>query len=213
MAKPPFKPSNEEVKAAFQNSMFYEIAFTFGVPAHDPLDYAHWEMINFTRMADARLLYYFFEKTREGTRDPDVLAADFGYPAHGIALATEDRDRLNKDLLHFSHERLRHSRETKPWPNSILGNLLDPVLGFMRHIRENRPDLFDSIEERVNWSRLLELIEAGRELRIRVLADVDNRPRYDFHLGLPLPSGKPVLTQFIPSSVIVPGPGTSTTGN
>jgi hypothetical protein len=211
MPKPSFTPSDEQVKGAFRNSMFYEIAFTFGVPAHDPLDYSHWEMINFTRMAHARLLYDFLETKKAERRIDDVLAEDYGYPAEAIELPADDRLRLNKDLLHFSYKRLRHSPESKPWPNSILGNLFDPVLGFMTHIRDNQPDFFDSIEERMNWSRLHQLLETGRELRIRVSADVDRWPRYDFQLGPRLPSGKPVLTQFIPSSVSVPPPGTGTT--
>jgi hypothetical protein len=166
---------------------------------------------NFTRMAHARLLYDYLETEKAERRMDDVLAEDYGYPAQAIELPADDRLRLNKDLLHFSYKRLRHSPESKPWPNSILGNLFDPVLGFMTHIRDNRPDLFDSIEERMNWSRLHGLLETGRELRIRVSADVDYRPRYDFHLGLRLPSGKPVLTHFVPSSVSVPPPCTGTT--
>jgi hypothetical protein len=79
MAKMPFTPSAEEAKAAFQSSMFYESAFTFGVPAYDPMDYSQWEMINFTRMAHARLLYEFLEKSSEARHKKDVLVADYGY--------------------------------------------------------------------------------------------------------------------------------------
>ena len=41
--------------------MLYKIVYTFGVPQHDPYDYRLWEMINFTRMAHARILYAFLE--------------------------------------------------------------------------------------------------------------------------------------------------------
>jgi hypothetical protein len=202
MAKTKFIPSEAKKKAAFRNSMFYEIVFTFGVPAHDPLDYSHWEMINFTRMAHARLLYDFLEKNDEQRYKDDVLAVDYGYPAQTIELSEDDRARLNKDLFHLSYDRLRHSPETKPWPNSILSNLLAPVLGFMKHIRDARADMFETEDERVAWSYLICLLESGRELRIKVLADVDNRPRYTFDLGPPLPSGKPVLTRFVTTSML-----------
>jgi hypothetical protein len=185
--------------------MFYEIVFTFGVPAHDPLDYSHWEMINFTRMAHARLLYDFLEKTDERRRKPDVLAVDFGYSAQRTALSNKDRDRLNKDLLHFSYDRLRHTRETKPWPDSILSNLLDPILGFMKYIRDKRDDLFQTQAERDDWCGLIRLLEAGREVCIRVLADVDGRLQYHFQLGRELPSGKPGLTQSVASTVLTLG--------
>ena len=33
-------PTREQIAQVFQGSMFYEIIFTFGVPYHDPYDYA-----------------------------------------------------------------------------------------------------------------------------------------------------------------------------
>jgi hypothetical protein len=130
------------------------------------------------------------------------LAVDFGYAAQRTALSNDDRDRLNKDLLHYSYDRLRHTPETKPWPDSILSNLLDPVLEFMRYVRDEKNDLLGSEEERDNWCHLIRLLEFGRELRIRVSSGVDRVPRYEFDLGPPLPSGKPVLTQHIASPVM-----------
>ncbi len=203
MAKTPFRPTAEQAKAAFQSSMLYEIVFTFGVPAYDPMDYSQWEVINFTRMAHARLLYDFLEKTKEERHKKDVLAVDYGYPAQTIALPIEDRDKLNHDLLHFSYERLRHTAASKPWPNSILSNLLDPVLGFMRYIRDEKPDLFGTMAERDRWCYLIRLLESGRELRIGVVTQLDRSLRYGFDLGLLLPDGKPVLTPTTPSSLMM----------
>jgi hypothetical protein len=207
MAKMPFTPSAEEAKSAFQNSMFYEIAVTFGVPTHDPTDYSQWELINFTRMAHARLLYDFLEKGNDERHKKDVLAVDYGYPSQTIALSDDDRDRLNQDLLHFSYERLRHTPETKRWPSSILGNLLDPVLGFMRYVREQRKDLFDTCVAWDRWRYLIQLFESGRELRIKVVAELNHGLRYDFGLGLALPGGKPILTPIIPCSLMMPDTG------
>ena len=117
-------------KAAFQNSMLYEIVYAFGVPQHDPHDYCLWEMINFTRMAHVRILYAFLETAVQCPFKDDVLAVDFGYPPQTITLPADARERLNKDLFHFSYKRLRHDAESKKWPNSIIGSLLEPVLEF-----------------------------------------------------------------------------------
>jgi hypothetical protein len=166
MAKTTFVPSPAQTKELFRNSIWYEIVYTFGVPEHDPRDYCQWEMINYSRLAHARVLYDFLQTPKADRHLDDVVVEDFRYPVQAVTLPPADRDRLNKDLLHLSYGRVRHTRKTKPWPSSILSNLLDPVLGFMRHIRDSRQDLFDGQEEAI-WSDLIEKLRAGANYALR----------------------------------------------
>lgn len=196
-ARPPKVWSDDQKKAAFQNSMLYEIVYTFGVPQHDPHDYCLWEMINFSRMGHARVLYAFLETPTERRLGDDVLAADFGFPAKRIELADDDRVRLNKDLFHFSYQRLRHDAESKKWPNSIIGSLLEPVLAFMRYIETNRSELFANERAKKDWSDLIGFLASGRELIIRHCKGQDLVEGMSCGLGEPLPDGKPRLTQWL----------------
>ena len=190
-------PPYEIKKKAFQDSMLYEIVYTFGVPQHDPYDYCLWEMINFSRMGHARVLYAFLETHQEHRLGDDLLAADFGYPVKRIDLAPDDRKRLNKDLFHFSQKRIRHTPETKPWPHSIIGSLLEPVLAFMRYIEAEQPDLFPNAEAQQVWSDVIRLLASGRELIIRHCRDQNGGDIRCYGLGEPLPDGKPRLTQWV----------------
>lgn len=197
MAKDTLNPTPAQIRAIFRNSMSYEILFTFGVPRHDPYDYCHWETVNFTRMAHARILYDFLEGTKENRNKDDVVAEDFGFCARSIALPADDRDRLNKDLFHLSFSRLRHTPESKRWPSSILSNLLAPTLEFMKFISDCRKDLFDSSTDLNDWDKLTEMLSSGCVLQIKSVAEIDGRPLYELSLGPPLPQGKPVLSQHL----------------
>jgi hypothetical protein len=195
MVREPYEPTEEDKRAAFKNSMWYEIVYTFGIPTHDHCDYCHWETVNFTRLAHARVLYAFLETEKQKRLGDDVLAEDYGYKATPIALSDENRVRLNKDLFHFSYKRLRHTPESKRWPDSILSNLHKPVLDFMKHIKDNKPELFGSPEESKAWSDLIDMLESGSELHIRSWSEPDGITRYQLAPGPPLPNGKPVLTR------------------
>jgi hypothetical protein len=196
---PPFVPTRDQIVDVFNNSLFYEILFTFGVPVHDPSDYCHWEAINFSRMAHARLLYDFLETpTSERSKD-DVLAEDFGYPAAPIALSKDDRKRLNKDLMHLTYSRLRHTPLTRPWPDSILANLQDPVLGFMNHAKRDR-GLFPSENDVRGWDELIRRLRSGKQLLIRSTVDSAKRPTYQLDSGSDLPNGKAALTKLVLAS-------------
>jgi hypothetical protein len=189
-------PSPEVATQAFQNSMFYEIVFTFGVPDHDCSDYAHWEFINLSRVAHARVLYAFLETPKAKRYQDDLLAEDFGYPAQPGILSADNRERMNKDMLHLSCARTRHTPLTKIWPHTILGDLLYPTLGFMNYIDSNRPDLFNTKSEARGWSQLIGHLESGRHLGMRVTGDSRGFLIYQFALGPPLPDGKPRMTDF-----------------
>jgi hypothetical protein len=184
-------PTKEQVTDAFRNSMYYEILHTFGVPAHvDPRDIFQWEQINYPRVAHARLLYDFFRKTPDTRTEDDVFAADYDF--HEIvSLSTEDRKRVNKDLLHFSYGRLRHDAVTKRWPDRILSDLLPTILLFMNHIEANKSGLFSSMAARAEWGILIEALNWGYEVRVR-----GQNGRYLLAKGDVLPGGKPRFTTY-----------------
>ncbi len=195
MAKPSFVPTREQVVEVFNYSLFYEVLFTFGVPVHDPTDYCNWEAINFNRMAHARLLYDFLEQPICNRYKDNVLAEDFGYPAAPVSLPSDDRLRLNKDLMHVTYDRLRHTPATRPWPDSILANLQEPMLGLMRHV-ETQLDLFPCAERLSGWRELITCLSSGKQTMIRCVAGADNQLKYSWWDGAALPSGKAALTKF-----------------
>jgi hypothetical protein len=192
---PAYTPTRQQMIDVFNNSMLYEILFTFGVPVHDPTDYCNWEAINFNRMAHARLLYDFLETPIAKRYKDDVLAQDFGFPAAIIPLPNADRIRLNKDLIHFTYDRLRHTPATKPWPSTILAFLHDPTVRFMQHV-ETQADLFPSPSDLGAWRDWIAGMQSGRQMIISCTIDAAKRPTYNVRLGQALPSGKAALTQF-----------------
>ena len=201
--KPPFAPSPAQITEVFRNSLIYEIMYTFGVPqSYDPTDYFQWETVNFARMAHARLLYDFFETTavkreqnnqmhRDG--NDDVIAEDFGFPALSIPVPPDDRKRVNKDLMHLTYARLRHTPATKPWPDSYLGCLLAPTVEFMRFVK-TQPLLFAGPVDAALWDEILRILDSGMELRVRCVAEA-GKMVYRIRGGDALPSGLPRLTQ------------------
>lgn len=192
---PAFTPTRQQMIDVFNNSMVYEILFTFGVPIHDPADYCNWEAINFNRIAHARLLYVFMEQPVAQRYKDNVLAEDFGYRAAPIPLSAADRLRLNKDLMHFTYDRLRHTPATKPWPSTILAFLHEPVVRFMQHV-ETQADLFPSANDSEAWRNLICCMQSGRQMIISRTLDAAKPPTYQVRRGQALPSGKAALTQF-----------------
>lgn len=199
------KPSPAKLKAIFQNSIWYEILYAFGVPKHDPTDYTMWEMINWCRMGHARVLYDFLgrERTTTGVHPDDVLAVDYGYNFQPLFHPETNRARLNKDLFHLSYRRLRHRQHgAKCWKDSILGNLRIPVLRFMKYIRDNRQDLFDDkleINEN-NWIALMKLLDSGYELRILATTTPNGITNYQWRKNesRKLKYKRPMLTEQFP---------------
>jgi hypothetical protein len=190
-----FMPTRQQIIDVFKNSMLYEILFTFGVPPHDPNDYYIWEAINFSRMAHARLLYDFLETSTANRYKDDVLAEDFGCQAKPISLPDDDRKRWNKDLLHFSYDRLRHTRVTKLWPDSILNMLHDPIIAFMEHV-QSQADLFPGKNQKRAWQIVIEDMKSGRQLIVAATVDPGNYTKYSLERGRVLASGKAELSKF-----------------
>jgi hypothetical protein len=200
---PPVAPSPARITEVFRNSLMYEILYTFGVPEYyDPTDYFLWETVNFARMGHARLLYDFFETAavkreeknqRHKDGNDDVIAEDFGFPARSIPVPLDDRKRVNKDLMHLTYTRLRHTPATKPWPDSYLGCLLAPTIAFMRHVK-TQPSLFAGSVDSALWDEILAILDSGKELRVRCVAEA-GKMVYHVRGGDPLPAGLPRLTQ------------------
>ena len=147
MAKSPFTPTRQQVIDVFNNSLTSEVLFTFGVRPR-PNDYCNWEAINFNRI---------------GTRTPLRLPRTTEWqslqgqcPCRGFRLSREacpcqTPSIEHEDLMHLTYDRLRHTPATKPWPDSILATLQDPIVGFMRHV-VTQGDLFPSPDLSRSWS-------------------------------------------------------------
>ena len=134
----------------------YEIAHCFFVPAHDQSDGHVKESVYLAMLIHARNLLYFFESTER--RKDDVLCSDFGFPPSLVQLDLKDRTRFNKDLLHLTYSRLRHTPDTKPWPVlAILQPLAVRAVDFMTYI-VSHPPVGVETEELKQWSQLLELL-------------------------------------------------------
>lgn len=187
-------PSEADKKRVLHDSVWYEVLFTFGVPAHDPTDYCQWEAINFTRMGHARVLYTFLETPLVKRYQDDVLAEDYGFPAEPIDLAEADRLRLNKDLFHLTYSRLRHTPASKSWPDTVIANLQKPCIKFMTFI-STQAHFFDAEAECERWKALLDNLRSRRELQIYAIIGSDKIAKYYLSVGAPLPQGKAILTR------------------
>lgn len=132
MPDQPLHPLTTKEIKTFQDSIFYEILYTFGLPHNlDPTDYFQVEVSNFSRAAHARLLHLLFEGNLGKRRRPDdLVVATFGFVPR-ITLVGDDLIRINKHLLHLSTSRGKLPAEDKPWPDTILSSLLAPTREFM----------------------------------------------------------------------------------
>ena len=68
--------------------------------------------------------------------------------------------------MHLTYFRLRHTPTTRPWPDSILANLQDPIVGFMRHV-ENQADLFPDAFRKQFWSEVIRYLTSGKQMVIQ----------------------------------------------
>lgn len=158
---------NQEQKTFLLNdAVFYEVLFALGVSAHDPTDYCVWEHLNFSRFGHARALLYFYETPPDKKKWPDdIVSEDFGFKSAAIALNSEDRERFNKDLFHLSARRIRHTADSKPWPDSILQRIHERSILFIDHLLHDDPTRDFSVESG-KWKALSEILRDGRELEI-----------------------------------------------
>ena len=179
--------------AVFRNSMHYEILYTFGIPdGCRPKDYFQWEVINFAKLSHARVLCTFLQHSLANRFDSDVVAEDYGFPEPTIFADQNDPDwiRLNKDLLHLSYERLRHTRESKRWRSTVLERLWQPTVEFMGYILNNRECLFANSGDRQEWVELIEHLKSKKEIIVKG-ERADGKIKYKIILGRRFPGGKP----------------------
>jgi hypothetical protein len=198
-----------EVKV-FGDSMAYEILYSLGVPLYDLWDYSRWEYTNFTRATHARLLCDFFEGKgvrREAKKEESlwdgVMSSDYGFDLREDLLPKELRESLNRRLIHFSYSRTKVDPRNRAWDDRILGNLLGPVVDFMKHILARKEYvtfdstlcLFRSEACRDEWRAILEILESGRELVHWSWIDPEHGLHRHISWGRLLPDGKPQFTR------------------
>lgn len=145
-------PSSREL-AEILSHIRYEIEMAFTIPNHDPEDGHIRESVFLSMLIHARILLYFFEATDR--RQDDVLCSDFGFPSRPVDLKPENRKRFNKDMMHLTYARLRHTPDTKHWPiKDILQPLLLRSCEFIDFVITHPPSLA-SPEELSHWKLLL----------------------------------------------------------
>jgi hypothetical protein len=131
-----FSPDCAQI-AAILPHVRYELGQSLIIPSYDMSDIHLSESIFLAILVHVRLLLDFFQGPR---RQDDVVASDFGFPLSRIPLQKEDTIRLDKDILHLTYSRLRHTPETTPWPVGAIVYALRPrVIEFMKHVIENPP--------------------------------------------------------------------------
>ncbi len=185
----------KEKTLLLNDAIYYEMLFTFGVSSHDPADYCAWEHLNFSRMGHARALLYFFESTSTAKKwKDDVVSEDFGFPAETISISKDERDRLNKDLFHLSSQRLRHTRDSKPWTDTLLQQIHERSVCFVDFILALGEE-HDFEVARSAWEVLASAMKSGREILIRRHLSINgNDSGWILGLGRNLESGKSELT-------------------
>lgn len=190
------KLTSEEKSYLLNDAVFYEAIFALGVSTHDATDYCVWEHLNFSRMGHARALFYFFESPSEQKRWPDdVVSEDFGFPAAAILITKDDRDRFNKDLFHLSARRVRHTVDSKPWPNSFLQCIHERAISFTDHILSKQAVRDFQVDLR-KWEALSKVLKEGKEILIsRCFRHDEGDTGWQLELGRVLPSGRSELTE------------------
>ncbi len=132
-----FSPTAQQIADMLEH-IRYEITHCFVIPEHNPSDPHALRQIFSSVFMHARVLASFFEATER--RSDDVLCTDYGFPAGQINLTVEHRKRFNKDMMHLTYARLRHTADTKPWPIDEIGILVGKrSYQFICHIVQNPP--------------------------------------------------------------------------
>jgi len=149
------KPS-EEQKAEILSHVRYEIAQCFVIPRHDQNDGHIRESVYLAMLIHARNLLNFFESAKR--KDDDVLCSDFGFPTRSVEIDPKERKRFNKDMVHLTYSRLRHTPDSKPWPVlAILQPLVVRAVEFMTHVVSHPPVGADTLELK-EWNQLVQIL-------------------------------------------------------
>lgn len=187
-------PTVDQRRQLFQDSVYYEIIHTFGIPAgvtDDQLNnHAIGETINFSRHVHARALAHFLYRRPSDSdvqKRDDAFAEDFGFDPTTLGSdevrkrKTEHKD-LNKGLIHITYGRVTGAT-TKPWSSPVLKDLLPVTIQFMKHIRDNERvvlagggDLFANEQERKGWQELLACLQScQKRQRLRFKSGFDGQ--------------------------------------
>ena len=176
-------PTPEEIAKALPH-VRYEIESLLQTPDYDRTNKALEESVYFRKMAHCRALYHFFRKEagqrvdRRDRIDDDIVSEDFGFPARDVygSNAGELLKRFNKDLLHLTYERLKHTPNSKPWQMDVL---FPPVAQrareFIDHILMRFSGNF-SDQERKLWADLKS--NAGKGMPCSRIPQMWQNPSY-----------------------------------
>jgi hypothetical protein len=119
-------------------------------------------------LVHVRVLLDFFENSSRSIRRKgnnqleldDVLAQDYGFPAHRISISSDDRERLNKDLAHLTYSRILRGPQDKQWQyKEVVGPVLERCEEFLAHLEVNYvyPNRSDIVQQ---CSRLLNQVQS-----------------------------------------------------
>jgi hypothetical protein len=120
----------------------------------------------------SRALLEFFEResrTKDHKRyeKDDVLLADYGFSPTKIDINPDYKERLNKDLAHFTYSE-RVTQDQKTWNYK---ELVHPILlrakDFIKHLLQNYPTL--TLERREKYQKTVERIDKSMNLAHKVL--------------------------------------------
>lgn len=154
----PHTPAKGE-PAQMLSHIRYEIGQCFVVPRHQQDDWHLKESVFLAILIHARILLTFFESSDR--RQDDVLCLDFGFPPSTVPISADARLRFNKDMVHLTYSRLRHTPQTKPWPVlEILRPLLERATAFMTHVVSHPPDGVDP-KELAEWKALMKILNGN----------------------------------------------------
>ena len=167
-----FKPTPELKDIALEHFL-YRVGQLMGasLPRHLTEQVVRNARVEST-LIHSRALLEFFEresrtKDRKGYEKDDVLLADYGFSPTKVDINPNYKERLNKDLAHFTYSE-RVTQDQKEWNYK---ELVHPILlrakDFIEHLLKNYPDL--TLERREQCKRRLEEIDKYMKLARKVL--------------------------------------------
>ena len=121
------------------------------------------EAIFLSFFVHARVLIHFFEDSKR--RPDDVFSSDFGFSPVKLPFPSEVNTRFGKDMMHLTTERLRHTRESKPWPIRETYSAIKPIAtSFVDHILATFRSKLPEEEEQL-WKELQRLLhDTGHQM-------------------------------------------------
>lgn len=150
-------PSDEQKRQILHPHVFYTIQQLASLmtirhppPFRTALANARVESI----ATNSRNLLLFFETAEDKRQQDDVLAADFGFEVHEIAIQSKLRSRVNKEVAHLTYSRIEHYQENRrDWQyRKFVPQILDRCADFIAHLLQTQQLPQDAIRQ---WRRLM----------------------------------------------------------